>query len=1056
MKERLSGPLAWMARNPVAANLLMVLLLLGGALGAANIKQEVFPEFEMDMVIVTVPYPGASPTEVEQGIVLAVEEAVRGIEGVKHVNSTASEGMGTVNIELLLGAQVDRVLADVKSSVDRITSLPDDAERPEVMAAAMRVEVVSLMLSGDLEPATLHELAEGVRLDLLADEEITQVEVFGIPPLEIAIEIPRETLESYGLTLEEVARQVAASSLELPGGGVKTEGGELLVRVADRRRSGVEFGDVILRGTADGGEVRLADIATIRDGFADTDQASYFNGKPAVRLTAYRVGDETPTRVAAAVHEHADRLRVELPSTVSVDIWDDDSELLRGRIDLLVSNARYGLFLVVLLLALLLNLRLAFWVSLGIPISFLGTFLFLPAVDMSINMITLFGFIVTLGLVVDDAIVVGENIYEKLCQGVPRMQAAVEGAREMAVPVTFSILTSIVAFSPLFFVPGTMGKIFMMIPAVVVTVLAMSWVESFFILPAHLAHSRAGERGTGRFARLQRRIADALAWHNERVFLPVLRRALEYRYIAISIAIAMFLTAAGLVASGVVPFNFMPRLEGDLVTAGVRMPYGTPVARTLEIRKSLEAAANQAIDECGGDAIVRGMFTRVGEGPVRRHSPREVGGHLVAVELELVPTDQRDVSSAEFSRVWESHMPPIIGVEALLFNSSSGPGAGAAVDVKITHADADVLAGVSGTLTETLGEFPALTSVDNSYASGKPQLDFTLLPHATTLGLSGTDVARQMRSSFYGAEALREQRGRNEIKVMVRLDEAQRISEYDVEQLLIRSPTGGYVPLSYVAEFDRSRAPTTISREDGVRAVNVSASLAPGSKSSREILKTLKEDEFPPLLERYPGLSLELVGRQRAQNEAFAALGKGYIIALLCIYALLAIPFRSYFQPLIIMSAIPFGFIGAVVGHMVMGYELTLISLFGIIALSGGVVNDSLVLLHRVNQMRAEGVATMDALVRSCLRRFRPILLTSATTFLGLAPMIFESSVQARFLVPMAVSLGFGILFATFIILLIVPSLYLVLEDARELLAEPSEPGADPLASGEPAPHSSS
>ena len=1044
MKDRLKGPLAWMAGNPVAANLLMVLLLVGGVLGMTSIKQEVFPEFDLDIVTVAVPYPGASPTEVEQGIILAVEEEVRGIEGVKHVTSSASEGLGTVTIELLLGAQPDQVLADVKSAVDRITSLPEDAERPEVMAAALSVEVVSLVLYGDLDRVTLHELAEGARLQLLSDEEITQVEVFGIPPLEIAIEIPRENLESFGLTLDEVARQVAATSLELPGGGVKTEGGELLVRMADRRRSGAEFADVILRGTAGGAEVRLGDIATIRDGFADTDQASYYNGQPAVRLTAYRVGNETPTRVAGAVHDYADRLRVELPATVSVDIWDDDSEKLRGRIDLLVRNARYGLFLVVLILALLLNLRLAFWVSLGIPISFLGTFLFLPSMDMSINMVTLFGFIVTLGLVVDDAIVVGENIYEKMQRGIPRMRAAVEGAQEMALPVTFSILTTIVAFSPLFFVPGTMGKVFMMIPAVVVTVLIMSLVESFFILPAHLAHSRAAEGGTGRIARIQKRIADALQWHNQRVFLPVLKVVLEYRYIAISIAVMMFLTAAGVVVSGVVPFNFMPRMEGDLVTASVRMPYGTPVERTLVIREQLESAAAQAVAECGGDAIVRGMYTRVGEGPAARRSAREVGGHLVSVELALVPTDQRDVSSEEFSQLWESHVPPITGVEALIFNSSSGPGAGSAVDVKITHTDDDVLAQVSNSLAETLREYSALTSVDNSYASGKPQLDYELLPHASTLSLTGNDVARQLRSSFYGAEALREQRGRNEIKVMVRLAEAQRISEYDIEQLLIRTPAGGFVPLSYVARFDRSRAPTVISREDGVRAVNVSAALAPGSKSSREILKSLKEDEFPTLLERYPGLTLELVGRQREQNEAFAALGKGYLIALLIIYALLAIPFRSYSQPLIIMSAIPFGFIGAVVGHMVMGYELTLISMFGIIALSGVVVNDSLVLLHRVNQLRAEGESAMDALVHACLRRFRPILLTSATTFLGLAPMIFETSVQARFLVPMAVSLGFGILFATFIILLIVPSLYLVLEDARELLADPGAGHTDP------------
>ncbi len=1024
------GSIAWMARNPVAANLLMVVILAGGVLGLTRVKQEVFPEFELDTIIVTVAYPGASPTEVEQAIVLAVEEAVRGIDGVKRVTSTSSEGLATVSLELLLGEEPDRVLTDVKGAVDRITSLPIDAERPEVAVATMRSEVISLIVSGDMDLKALHEIGERVRMELLADPEITQVELYGVPPLEIGIEIPRETLEAYDLSLDDVSRQVTSASVELPGGGVKTPGGEILVRLDDRRRSGSELSDVILRSTSGGAEVRLDDLATVTDGYADTDQASYYEGHAAVRVTAYRVGDETPMSVAGAVKDHAQRLRVELPSTVSLDIWEDDSELLRGRIDLLLSNARYGLFLVVLILALLLNLRLAFWVSLGIPISFLGGLFLLPVADMSINMVTLFGFIVTLGLVVDDAIIVGENIFEKRKQGLPPMQAAIEGAREMAVPVTFAILTSVAAFSPLFFVPGTMGKVFIMMPVVVVLVLLFSWVESFFILPAHLAHSKDPAGPPGRFDRVQRRVTAALAWHNERVFEPSLRAVLQYRYIAISGAVALFFVALGLVISGVVPFNFMPRLEGDLVTVTARQPYGTPVARTEEVRDVLERAARQAIEESGGDAIVDGMFTRLGEGAQSRRGARETGSHLVTVELALVPSDERDVSAEQFARRWESHVPPLAGVESLLFNSSTGPGAGAAVDVRMSHTDDAVLGLAAGDLAATLHSFPALTNVDNSYASGKVQLDFSLLPHAQTLDLTGEQVARQLRAGFYGAEALREQRGRNEIKVMVRLPRDQRRSEFDLEELRIRTPGGGHVPFGYVAEFDRGRAPTSIHREDGIRAINVSASLAPGIKSAREVLEDLTEDEFPALKKRYPGLTMELVGGQREQQEAFAALGRGYLLALLAIFGLLAIPFRSYTQPLIIMSAIPFGFIGAVAGHIIMGYEVTVISMFGVIALSGVVVNDSLVLIDAVNRARKNGASATEAVVAGALRRFRPILLTSLTTFFGLAPMIFESSVQARFLVPMAVSLGYGILFSTFVVLLIVPSLYMVLDDA--------------------------
>lgn len=1033
------GPLAWMARNPVAANLLMVLLLLGGFIGSKRIKQEVFPEFELDMINVSVAYPGAAPREVEQGIVLAIEEAVRGIDGVNHVNSTTVEGLGTVSIELLLKADPDRVLADVKSAVDRITTFPEDAERPVVSLAQLRSEVIHLVISGDQEVRVLHDIGEHARIGLLARDEVTQVELYGVPPLEISIEIPRESLDAYGLTLEQVAAQVRAHSLELPGGSVKTDSGEILVRLADRRRSGPELENVIVRGTAGGGEIRLGDIATIRDDYQDADKAYFYNGRRAMRLTAYRVGDETPTTVSQATHAYADQLRTQLPANIHIDIWDDDSELLEARIGLLVDNAKYGLFLVVFLLALVLNLRLAFWVSLGIPISFLGAMLVLPAADMSINMLTLFGFIVTLGLVVDDAIIVGENIFEKQSRGMPRSQAAIEGTKEMVVPVSFAILTSIAAFSPLFFVPGTMGKVFGMIPMVVVLVLFFSWVESFFILPAHLAHGRERERKTtgvmGLVNRIQDRVAAGLKWHNERVFEPVLRRTLRYRYIAVSMAMAVFLISLGMVLSGVLPFNFMPRFEGDVVRVSVRFPYGTPVKRSEEAAKILETAAFQAIEDSGGQQVVRGMFTRVGEGIARRHGTQDVGSHVASIELELVPTDQRDFTSEEFSRRWESHVPEIPGVVSLLFNSSAGPGAAAAVDVQMSHADDQVLAAASEELAEMLRSYSALTSVDNSYASGKTQLDYKLSPHAASLGITGNDVARQIRAAFFGAEALREQRGRNEIRVMVRLPEEQRTSEYDVEELLIRAPAGGHVPLSYVADVERSRAPTTIFREDGIRAINVSASLAPGAKSSREILESLKEGEFPALKKEYPGLSLELVGRQREQNEAFAALRVGYFFALLAIYGLLAIPFKSYFQPLIIMSAIPFGFIGAVAGHLLMGYEMTLVSLFGIIALSGVVVNDSLVLIDRVNRNRKEGQSATEALVSGALRRFRPILLTSLTTFIGLAPMIFENSPQARFLVPMAISLGYGILVSTFIILLIVPSLYLILEDAREFLA---------------------
>ncbi len=1031
------GAIAWMARNPVAANLLMVMVLAGGVIGLTQVKQEVFPEFELDMVQVRVVYPGASPEEVEQGIVLAVEEAVRGIDGVKRVLSTSSEGVGLVTVELLISADPETVLADAKAAVDRITSFPAEAEKPEVSSLAFQLEVISLIISGDQSPQTLQAVGERARTDLLALDDVTKVEMFGVRPLEVAIEVPREELESHGLTLDEVARQVTAASLELPGGDIDTRGGEVLVRVDDRRVAGHEFGDVVLRSGAGGAAVRLADIATLTDGYAETDQAVYFEGKPAVQVTAYRVGDETPMQVAGAVRGYAETLRAELPANVGLDVWADDSQLLRGRIDLLLDNARIGLFLVVLILALFLNLRLAFWVSLGIPISFLGAFFFMDGFDLSVNMVTLFAFIVTLGLVVDDAIVVGENIHEKRRQGMKGVDAAVAGAKEMVVPVSFAILTSVAAFAPMFFVPGINGKVFSLIPAVVVLVLLFSWLESFLILPAHLAHSSEGGARTriGRLAeRVQGAVARALAWHIARVYRPALEQILRFRYAAIATAVALFIVTLGALIGGVVPFSFFPKLEGDLISASARLPYGSPVERTVAVQHELERSVQATIASMHVREDVRGVFTRLGEGPLQR-GPRDTGGHLVTVEVELVPTEERDFTSAEFSDAWSGEMAELTAVESLIFNASTGPGSGAAVDVRLSHPDTVVLAAASAELTTTLRSYDDLINVNNSHSSGKPQLDFSLRSEAHELGLTSSDVARQLRSAFFGAEALREQRGRNEIKVMARLPDDQRGSEFDLERLRIRTPAGGFVPLSYVADAERGRAPTAIFREDGRRNVNVSAELGAGVKSSRDVLTSLDGDVFPPLRERYPGLEVDLVGEQREQGEVFAALGGGYLLALLAMYGLLAVPFRSYAQPLIIMSAIPFGLVGAVAGHVVMGYELSVISIFGIVALSGVVVNDSLVLIDTVNRRRREGASALDAVMFAGQRRFRPILLTSLTTFFGLAPMIFETSVQARFLIPMAISLGFGILFATFLVLGIVPSLYMALEDVKGLVA---------------------
>ncbi len=1052
-----TGPIAWMARNPVAANLLMIVILVGGLVGALQVKQEVFPEFDLDMVNVTVPYPGATPEDVEQGIVRAVEEAVRGIDGVKRVNSTSGEGVGTVAVELLLDADPDKVLGDVKNAVDRVTVFPLEAEKPQVTLASRRSTVISLIVAADLELTPLHALAERARADLLSKPEITQVELQGVPPLELSIEISREQLEALGLTIDEVARIVAAGSMELPGGSVKTDQGEVLVRVADRALSVRDFEDIPLRSTPGGASLRLGDVATIIDGYADTDQANYYNGKRAVRLIAYRVGDETPSSVSKAVRAYVGELQAELPAHVEVATWDDDSEKLTDRISLLLKNGAIGLILVVVTLTLLLKLRLAFWVSLGLPISFMGGFMLMPGADLSVNMITLFAFIVTLGMVVDDAIVVGENIYDRMQQGMEPIEAAIVGAREMAMPVSFAILTSIAAFTPLFFVPGTMGKIFAFFPFVVSAVLLFSLVESFFILPAHLGHGRDRQRAgiAGWIDDQSARVGGALERFTAQRYRPALQAVMRRRYLSISLGISLFFVAVGMVASGAVPFNFFPSMEGDVVMVEARLPYGAPLSDTSTVQQALEHAANTALAELGGPEYSRGMYTLVGEGPAQRFGPSESGSHLVTIEQALVPSDQRDFSAQEFSTLWATHTPALPMTDAVVFESSVGPGAGAAVDVQLSHTDTAVLERAAAELAEGLGGYTELFNVENGFAAGKPRLDYDPLPRAESLGLSTSAVGRQLRSAFFGAEAIREQRGRNELKVMVRLPKSQRQSEHDLEALRIRTPQGGFVPLGSVAELERNRAPTSILREDGRRIVNVSAELTAQVKSSRAVRDDLSENVLPELVRKYPGLDAQFVGQQRSQQEAFGSLGKNYLVALFVIYGLLAIPFRSYVQPLIIMSAIPFGFVGAVLGHLILGYSLSLISLFGIIALSGVVVNDSLVLIDAVNRKRAEGASAFEAATYGGMRRLRPILLTSLTTFFGLAPMILETSVGARFLIPMAISLGFGVLFATFIILLLVPCLYLVVEDLRgtDVYARAGQPLASkPEGMGQPAP----
>jgi len=1014
------GLIAWMTGNRITPNLLMLILLIGGFLMALRIKQEVFPEFDLNMVTIQVAYPGSSPEEVEQGIILVIEEAIRGLDGIKEITALAGESMGMVRAELEEGADDQRIYQDIKQQVDRIVTFPLDAEEPEVSQLIMRREVLRIQLYGDTSEWVLRELAELVRDRLLQDPQITQVDLRGARRYEVAIEIDQHVLRTYGLTLDQIAQRIRQTSIEIPGGNLETQGGDILLRVSERRNWAKEFATIPLITTAEGSVLYLGDVAKIKDTFEERDRYATYNGKRAVGIEIYRVGEQTPIGVADAVRAAMVEIERDLPPGIDWAVNRDRSEVYRQRLELLLKNAFYGLTLVVLLLGLFLEFRLAFWVTMGIPISFLGCFLFLPMLDVTINMISMFAFIVALGIVVDDAIVVGENIYEYRQQGMSFLQAAVSGAKEVLLPVTFSILTNIVAFLPLCFIPGVMGKIWRVIPFVVITVFSISWVEALLILPCHLAHGKKRPTRVGLLGKLQHFLSTALDWIIKKAYMPFLDICIRFRLITVAISIAVLIVILGYVLSGRIGIILMPRVESDESVVTAMLPYGSPVSKAEQVSRQLVAAAEQTAKANGGEELVKGIFALIDENEVE-------------VTVYMTDPDIRQISTTQLTQAWRQNVGSIPGLESLRFEADrGGPGGGAALTIELSHRDIDVLDRASEALAVMLADFPNVKDIDDGYTPGKRQLDYSLTDEGHSLGLTQQTLARQLRNAFYGAEAVRQQRGRNEVRAKVRLPREQRIRQYDLEELLIRTPQGTDVPLAQIARVKPGRAYTAINRRNGRRTVTVTANVEPMSQTS-QVQATLESEVLPQLAEHFPGLSYRWEGRQQDMMESTSSLFSGLFLALFAIYALLAVPFRSYYQPIIVMIAIPFGIVGAVLGHIIMGYSLSLMSMMGIVALCGVVVNDSLILIDYANRQWRKGVSAFDAIHQAGGRRFRPILMTTLTTFGGLSPMIFETSRQARFMIPMAISLGFGILFATSITLVIVPCLYLISDDVRKV-----------------------
>lgn len=1018
------GPIAWMAGNAVAANLLMLLFVLGGFFFFLQSTSEVFPEFNLDRVSVIVPYPGASPEEVEQGIVLALEDAVYGVEGVGEVNAQASESLARLTAEVLDSDEVMRVAQDIKNAVDRIVSFPNEAEKPVVSIDKRQRIVLTLAVFGNSDDAVIREAAEQLMDAFVQNPEIGPVELSGVRDYEIHIEVAQANLRRLGLTLNQIADRVRATALESPGGVLKTDGGDLMVRLQERRDKAREFADIPIVAGEDGSQVVLGDIAEIKDGFEDSSRYARFNGQNAVMLDVYRVGKQTPVGISKAVQAEISQLNKQFPDGLQFEVVSDRSKIFSQRAELLVKNGLWGLILIIVFLALFLDLRLAFWVSMGIPISFAGAFLLFPFTDFTINMVTMFAFIVSLGIVVDDAIVVGESVYSFREQGYSPLEASIRGAQEVALPITFSILTNIAAFLPFFFVEGFMGKIFSTIPVVVVSVFIISLFEALFILPEHLHLKARGEAKSHFFRGLKQfQVSFNQRFHGfvNLVYRQWIGRCIEHRYAVLIIACSVLIVVLAYVSSGRMGLILFPRTESDTAFAELKFAPGVPVDTLKQAEQALMQAAQRVIEENGGEQLSKIFYSVVSEDTVWGN-------------VRLTDPEVRPISTRRFANVWRERLGPIPAAESVTFMSNrGGPGSGANLTVELSHRDIDRLELAGYDLGQTLAEFPNVNDINDGAAKGKRQFDFTINALGTALGLTAVEVAGQTRAAFQGIEVIKQQRGRNEVTVRLRLPEAERASQYDFENLILRTASGQEVPLRDVVDMREGRSYTTIRRHEGRRILTVNAMVEPPEQSN-QVVNALKSTVLPELQQQYPGLGFSFAGHQKDMRDSLKSLFHGLIAILILIFGLLAMLFRSYMQPLIVMSVIPFSVIGVVAGHLIMGFSLSVMSMFGFIALVGVVVNDSLILIEFANRKRRAGEKIEDAIQKAAMQRFRPVLLTTLTTFVGLAPMILETSRQARFLVPMAVSLGFGIIFATLVTLVLVPVFYIIVRDIKELV----------------------
>ncbi|MCU8038828.1 efflux RND transporter permease subunit [Shewanella oncorhynchi] len=1019
------GILAWFARNSVAANLLMCVLLIGGLFSSILINKEVFPSFELNLLNISVAYPGAAPQEIEEGINIKIEEAIQDINGIKKVTSVASEGVGSITVEVEDGYEVQTILDEAKLRLDAISTFPVNIEKPNISQIKPENNVIWVSVYGDMTLHDMKELAKSVRDDLTQLPAVTRAKVTGVRDYEIGIEVSENKLREYGLTFSQVALAVQNSSLDLPGGSIRAQDGDILLRTKGQAYTGDDFANIVVTTRADGSRVMLPQVATIKDDFEERLEYTRFNGKPAAIIEVTSIDDQNALDIADQVKQYVEQRRATLPANAQLDTWGDMTHYLQGRLDMMMSNMFYGALLVFIILAMFLDLKLAFWVMMGIPVCFLGTMLVMPLepFSMTINMLTLFAFILVLGIVVDDAIVIGESAYTEVERHGHSVENVIRGAQKVAMPATFGVLTTIAAFIPMLMVSGPMGIIWKSIGMVVILCLAFSLVESKFILPAHLAHMKFKKPGApkGFFGHLKANFNDRVQYFIHHSYRNFLERCIKHRYNVVAAFIGVLILSIALVASGKVRWVFFPDIPSDFIQVELEMDEGSSEGNTLKVVQSIEEALykmNEKMEKDNGYQVVKHSFINMSS---------RTSAFIFA---ELTKGEDREVDGVTIAAAWREQLPELLSVKKLSFNASTND-AGGDISFRLTSSDLDELSAASKELKQKLASYEGVYDIADNFSSGSHEIRLKIRPEAEALGLTLSDLARQVRYGFYGYEAQRILRNKEEIKVMVRYPLEQRRTVGYLENMLIRTPTGTSVPFSTVAQIEKGDSYASITRVDGKRAITITANANKNIVEPSKVVQEIQKDYLPQLQAKYPKIQTALDGGSLDEQNAMVGLMQGFFFALFTIYALMAVPLKSYSQPLIIMSVIPFGIIGALFGHLIQGLAMSVLSLCGIVALAGVVVNDSLILVDFVNRAREQGQSVRQAAVDSGCYRFRAIILTSLTTFVGLVPIILERSLQAQIVIPMATSLAFGILFSTLVTLILVPLLYIILDDIK-------------------------